>query len=157
LKKQESQSGKKDMLKRCKAFLDSSALISGLNSPSGGAGIIISAFLAGEILIFISEQVIEEVQRNTASKFPLLKESMLNFLLAQPTIVKQPSLSAIREAYKLIHNKDAPILAAAIKAKPNFLITWNTKHFLKKEVIQNVSFVICTPKEFLQKHWQQEI
>lgn len=126
-----------------------------MNSPSGGAGIIISAFLAGEIFIFVSEQVIEEVQRNIASKFPLLKEPCLNFLLAQPIIVNQPSLSAIKKAYQMIHNNDVPILAAAIKARPDFLITWNTKHFLKEEILQNVPLVICTPKEFLQKYWHR--
>ena len=46
------------MPKKFRIFLDSSALISGLNSPTGGAGIIISAFLAGEFSIYISNQVI---------------------------------------------------------------------------------------------------
>ena len=110
------------MPKRFKIFLDSSALISGLNSPAGGAGIIISAFLAGEFFVYISDQVIEETQQNIQTKFPLLKDSFLNFLLARPKIIKQPSLKEIRKAYKLILTEDAPILAAAIKSKPDFLI-----------------------------------
>jgi len=138
-----------------KVFVDSSALISGLNSPSGAAGIILSAFLAGEFLIYISDQVIEEVWRNIHFKFPLLEESFLNFLLARPKIVKPPSLKEIRKAYKLISSEDAPILAAAIKSKPDFLITWDTKHFLKKEITTNVSFIICTPREFVQKYWRR--
>lgn len=140
------------MPKKYKIFLDSSALISGLNSPTGAAGLIISAFLAGEFFVFVSDQVIEEVQRNVQNKFPLLKEAFLNFLLARPKIVKQPSLKEIKKAYKLIHPEDAPILAAAIKSRPDFLITWDIKHFLKKQVISNTTFVICTPKEFVQKY-----
>lgn len=143
------------MPKKSKIFIDSSALISGLNSPTGAAGIILSAFLAGEFLIYISDQVIEEVWRNIDSKFPLLKESFLNFLLAQPKIVKQPILKEIRKAYKLILTEDAPILAAAMKSSPDFLITWDIKHFMKKEVTSNISFIICTPKEFVQKHWKR--
>ncbi len=144
------------MPKKFKIFLDSSALISGLNSPIGGAGIIISAFLAGEFFIYLSPQVIEEVQRNIQSKFPLLKDRFLNFLLAQPKIVKEPTLKEIRNAYKLIQSEDAPILAAAIKCHPDFLITWDKKDFLKKEVISNVPFTICTPKEFIQKYWRRK-
>ena len=144
------------MPKKFKLFLDSSALISGLNSPTGAAGLIISAFLAGEFFVYISDQVIEEVQRNIQIKFPLLQKRLLNFLLTKPKVVKQPSLKEIRQAYKLILSDDAPILAAAIKAKPNFLITWDKKHFLKKEVIFNVCFVICTPQEFLQRYWKRK-
>lgn len=139
-----------------KIFLDSSALISGLNSPTGAAGLIISAFLAGDFFIYISEQVIEEVQRNIKIKFPLLQEKFLSFLLAKPKIVKQPPLNEIRKAYKLIHSEDAPILATAIKSKPHFLITWDIKHFLKREVLTNISFIICTPKEFIQKYWKEK-
>jgi len=56
----------------------------------------------------------------------------------------------------LIRSDDAPILAAAIKAKPDFLITWDIKHFLKRKVALNVPFIICTPKEFIQKHWKRK-
>jgi len=144
------------MPKRFKIFLDSSALISGLNSPSGAAGIILSAFQAGDFFIYLSGQVFEEVHRNIQIKFPLLKERFLIFLMAQPKIITNPSLREIKKAESLIHSDDAPILAAAIKLKPDFLITWDKKHFLKKEVVSNVRFTICTPKEFLQKYWQRK-
>jgi len=143
------------MPKKYKLFIDSSALLSGLNSPAGAAGIILSAFTAGDFFIFISDQIIEEVQRNIQTKFPLLKERFLSFLLTKPEIIKKPTLKEIRRAYKLILSGDAPILAAAIKAKPDFLITWDIKHFLKKEVVLNAPFIICTPKEFIQKYWKK--
>ena len=144
------------MPKKFRIFLDSSALISGLNSPTGAAGLIISAFLAGEFFIYISNQVLEEVQRNVQIKFPLLRERWLNFLLSKPEVVKQPTLKEIKKAHKLMKSEDAPILAASIKLKPNFLITWDTKHFLKKEVVSNVPFIICSPREFIQKYWKRK-
>jgi predicted nucleic acid-binding protein len=76
--------------------------------------------------------------------------------LARPEIVKNPTLKEIHYAYKLIRSEDAPILAAALKSKPDFLITWDIKHFLKKEVVSNVQFTICTPKEFIQKYWKRK-
>lgn len=142
------------MQKRYSIFLDSSALISGLNSPTGGAGIIISAFLAGEFLVYISDQVVEEVERAVQTKFPLLEERFLNFLLARPKIIGNPTLKEVRQAYKLIQSADAPILAAAIKAKPDFLITWDKRDFLKREILVHMTFIICTPKDFIQKYWK---
>ena len=141
------------MPKKLKIFLDSSALISDLNSPNGGSGIIISAFLANKISVIISGQVIDEVQKNITEKFPLLRESFLGFLISQPIIAPQPTLKEIVKVYQIIQTNDAPILTAAIKAKPDFLITLDTKHFFKKEVLESVSFTICSPKDFLQKHW----
>jgi len=144
------------MPKKYKLFVDSSALLSGLNSPVGAAGMILSACVAGDFFIYISDQVIEEVQRNIQIKFPLLKERFLSFLLTKPKIIKEPNLEEIRKAYKLIRSDDAPILAAAIRAKPDFLITWDIKHFLKKEVLLNVPFIVCTPKKFIQKYWKRK-
>ncbi|MDD4990378.1 MAG: putative toxin-antitoxin system toxin component, PIN family [Candidatus Pacebacteria bacterium] len=141
------------MPKKLKIFLDSSALISGLNSSNGGSGIIISAFLANKISAIISVQVIDEVQKNINEKFPLLQGSFLGFLVSQPIIASQPTLKEITRAYEIIKTNDAPILAAAVKAKPDFLITLDTKHFFKKEVMESVPFTICSPKDFLQKHW----
>lgn len=62
------------MPKKFKIFLDSSVLLSGLNSPTGAASLIISAFLAGEFFIYISDQVIEEIQRNIQIKFSSFKK-----------------------------------------------------------------------------------
>ncbi|PIP22887.1 MAG: hypothetical protein COZ91_03245 [Candidatus Nealsonbacteria bacterium CG_4_8_14_3_um_filter_39_7] len=143
------------MPKKFKIFLDSSALISGLNSPTGAAGIILSAYISGEFLIYVSDQVLEEVSRNIELKFPLLKESFLNFLLSQPRIIDNPSIKEIGKAHELILTEDAPILVVAMKLNPDFLITWDKKHFLKKEVLLGASFTICTPKDFIQTHWKK--
>ena len=145
------------MRRRYKLFFDSSALISGLNSPSGAAGIILGAGVTGEFFVYVSEQVLEEVRRNIQKKFPLLEDRFLAFMLTHPKIVKQPLLKEIRKAHQLILSEDAPILAAAIEAKPDFLITWDKKDFLKREVISNTSFIVCTPKEFIQKHWSRKL
>lgn len=152
--KPDKKFGKKIMPKKLRVFLDSSVLISGLNSPSGGSGVIISAFLAGKISVVISSQVVDEVQENIIKKFPLLQESFLGFLISQPIIIPQLILKEIAKAYQIIRTNDAPILAASIKANPDFLITLDIKHFLKKEVTESVSFTICSPKDFLQKYWK---
>ena len=136
-------------------FFDSSVLISALNSPYGGAGIVLSACRAGEFSLYVSDQVLEEVERNIQEKFPLIQKRFINFILSRPTVVSGTSLLEIRHAHALIKTNDAPILAAAIKVKPDFLITWDIKHFLKASVVDAVSFTICTPQDFIRMYWKR--
>jgi len=41
-------------------------------------------------------------------------------------------------------------LAAALEVKPDYLITWNTRHFMKESVLKQVPFPIKIPSEFLE-------
>lgn len=141
------------MPKRLKIFLDTSALIAGLNSPIGAAGLILGGFATGQFAVFISSQVKEEAERVIKKKFPLLQTAWLNFLFSCPEIVKNPNNNEIKKSYRIIQTNDAPILAAAIKTNIDFFISWNTKHFLKTKVKNSVNFIICTPQEFKQKYW----
>jgi len=59
-----------------------------------------------------------------------------------------PGARAISE---IIHRNDAPILAAAIEADVDYLVTWNTRHLQKKAVRNYVRFSILTPGEFLEE------
>ena len=68
-----------------------------------------------------------------------------------PLIVEDPSKLAVEQASKIIHHNDALILAAAIEADVDYLVTWNTRHFQKKAVRDYVQFPILTPGEFLEE------
>src|SRR3989338_2940333 len=139
------------MRKRSRGFLDTSALLAGFNSPTGAAGIIVAAFFSGEITPIISAQIIEEAERNIASKFPRLMDAWRSFLLIPPHITKEPSLRKVQAAYELLPTSDAPILASAIEATPDALVTWNTKHFLRQRVVAAVDFQILIPGDFLEQ------
>ena len=138
------------MQKKLRVFIDTSALLAGLNSPHGAAGTILAACFVHDFIPVISPQVIEEAERNIPLKFPHLATAWASFLLIPPEITHAPSLAQIRHAYKILPTSDAPILAAAITAKPDTLVTWNTKDFLRKEVIASVSFPILIPQQFLE-------
>jgi predicted nucleic acid-binding protein len=69
----------KNIRKLPKVFLDTSALLSGLNSPLGASGIIISLFKLKRIIIIISPEVILEAKKVIKNKFPLLKIQFLDF------------------------------------------------------------------------------
>lgn len=49
----------------------------------------------------------------------------------------------------IVAAKDAPILAAAIAARPRRLVTLDTHDFDRPEVYQNVPFPVLTPGELL--------
>jgi len=92
-------------------FLDTSALLAGLNSPTGAAGVILAACFAHEFMPVVSPQIIEEAERNIPVKFPLLKDGWASFLLIPPEVAPEPPLSEVRRARVLLPTSDAPILA----------------------------------------------
>ena len=135
-----------------RVFLDTSAILAGLNSPHGAAGAVLGLCFSRDVDALISKQVIDEADRNIAKKFPKLLDGWRSFLLLPPTLIGDPSEREIQRAFRLLPTSDAPILAAAIKARPNFLITWNTRDFLRRAVVEKTPFVICTPGEFLENY-----
>ena len=143
----------KNIQKPFKVFLDTSVLLSGLNSPLGASGFIISLFKLNNINLFISEEVIIEAERGISNKFPELKMTFFDFLSHRPILIKKLKIKEIKLAYKIISSEDTPILAGAIKAKVNFLITLD-KNF-KKLAKGKVKFKILLPGEFLQKYREQ--
>jgi len=139
------------MPKRLRVFVDTSALLAGLNSPHGAAGTILAACFSRDLISVISPQVIEEAERNVPLKFPLLADAWANFLLIPPEMTSEPTLREIKKAYQILPTDDAPILASALKAKPDALVTWNTKDFLRREVIDAAPFPILIPQQFLEQ------
>ena len=91
-------SGENNMKKRLRVFVDTSALLAGLNSPSGAAGTILAACFSGHLIPVISKQIIEEAERNITLKFPLLHDAWNAFLAIPPELAPDPSLPMIRKA-----------------------------------------------------------
>lgn len=60
------------MRKRLRVFVDTSALLAGLNSPYGAAGIVLASCFAHDVIPIVSPQVIEEAEKNIPRKFPRL-------------------------------------------------------------------------------------
>ncbi|MEW6623036.1 MAG: putative toxin-antitoxin system toxin component, PIN family [Bacillota bacterium] len=136
-------------MKQTKVFLDSSVIIAGLASKKSGSYEILALAELNIIIPYISENVVTEVFRNIQKKipggmayiYPLFKK--LSFRLIDPT------KEDVEKAKKLINEKDAPVLAAAITGKVDWLLSLD-KHFLKANMESKIGFQICTPGEFLQ-------
>ena len=138
-------------VRRWKVFLDTSALIAGVVSASGAAREVLRLGEARVIELVVSRQVLTEGDRNIATKLPTVLADyrmLLEHLALQ--IVEDPSAQGVREAARVIHHKDAPILAAARQAGVDYLVTWNTRHFHTAPVRAFGPFAVMTPGEFLQ-------
>lgn len=142
-------SGKNAMPKKLRVFLDTSAILAGLNSPTGAAGIILAACFSKVITPVISPEIIVEGERVIQRTFPHLRPAWASFLLLPPAITKTPTLAQVKKAYRILPTSDAPILASAIQTRPDVLITWNTRHFMQPAVLKSVTFSVCKPGDFL--------
>jgi predicted nucleic acid-binding protein len=114
-----------------KIFLDSSALIAGIVSDQGGARALLMLGEAEILTLIVSEQVLAEVERNIARKapkaLPLVRKLIL---LANIQIMRDPPPDEVQRCLSWIaHHADAPILAAAVAAHVDYLVTLNTRHF----------------------------
>lgn len=138
-----------------RVFLDTSALLAGLISSKGAAREILSG---GEIRlfeIFISSQVLLEADRNIAGKFPRILLDYRTYMRScEPTLVDDPTPEQVKAAIPLVGEDDAPILAAALKSKAEFLLTWNTRHFMTSKIPKDLPIQILTPGQFIEK-WME--
>ena len=56
----------------------------------------------------------------------------------------------------VINSDDAPILASAVISDADFLVTWDRRHFIGKNIHIYSSLKIVTPGEFL-KHFRKYV
>lgn len=137
-------------MKRIKVFLDSSVMIAGLASKKVGSYEVLALAELKVLLPCISEDVVSEVFRNVQKKLPGSESYAYTLFKKLPFKMIDPSEEDIKLAKKLINEKDAPILAAAITGKVDWLLSLD-KHFLKTGMERKVNFQICSPGEFLQQ------
>ncbi|HEX9388592.1 MAG TPA: PIN domain-containing protein [Anaerolineales bacterium] len=139
-------------MKKLNIFLDSSALIAGVLSETGAAHVLLLLGESEDILLTVSEMVIIESERSIARKsprnIPILRNSIIRSNLQ---IVRDPLPKEVKSNLYLISDPaDVPILLAAMKAKVDFLVTHNRRHFLDDpKVANNSGLSIGTPGDAL--------
>ena len=141
----------KKPIQRIKVFIDTNVLIAGSVSVTGASAAVLDLCEAESIQMVIGRQVLVEADRNFSTKLPRLVTQFRQFIQnLAPMMVEDPPAMAVERAATLIDRKDAVILAAAIEAKVDYLITLDKKHFIKERVRRNIPIEICTPADFLR-------
>jgi hypothetical protein len=94
--------------------------------------------------------LIHAVRLDSASAEQLLDDYAGLLKLASPETVPYPSETAIASSRHLIrHLADVPVLLSAKNARPDWLLTHNTKHFTPA-VARRTGLRIATPAEFFR-------
>jgi hypothetical protein len=104
----------------------------------------------GLFKLIVSRQVLDECDRNLRKKLPAALPILAELLaVIGPDIVPDPPPEESLRWSAIIEPKDAPVLAAAVQASPDRLLTLNTKDFTA-EVAAKSRLIIQTPGEFIQ-------
>jgi putative PIN family toxin of toxin-antitoxin system len=137
-------------------FFDANVLVASTFSKTGASFKILQKSVLQKFTVMVSEQVLKEAGNKLASTSPEDLQRYKDFLrvLDKNTkfiIVADPTPSEIKSIASLTNKHDVPILAAAIKSRPDYLITNNRRHFIKPKVQTACPFKIMTPDWFLRK------
>lgn len=115
-----------------RAFLDANVLFSAARSRVGaGWGIVQLAQVLPSVDLLMTEYALNEAERNLHKKSP---QSLPEFRNLKPTIkvCQKPSAeleSRVSEEAPLVPRKDLPILAGAVLAEVDWLVTYDDDHF----------------------------
>ena len=132
-------------------FADSSVLIAGCGSRTGASRAVLTMAEIGLFKLVVSEQVVEEYDRNLRKKIPAALPIFTELLATiNPEIQPDPSLEESSRWAGIIEAKDTPILAAAVLSKVDRLLSLNTKDFTA-EVAAQSGLSIQTSAEFVRE------
>jgi len=136
---------------RPRVFLDSNVIFSGLYSPEGAPGSILKHFVKGSVSVVVSQQVLEEVVRTIRAKLPIAIPALRRLLVSvPPEVVADPELQETERWMRKLPLGDATILAAAIGAQPDYIVTGD-KHFTEDTgIAEEAGLHILAPADFLR-------
>jgi predicted nucleic acid-binding protein len=129
-------------------FLDTSALFSGIWSATGGARMLLKLGEAGAIKLFVSSQVLTEIESVLRRKLPQNLGTLALLLdRSQISLVPSGSEDQIAACDAIVNYlPDAVVLAAAWTAEIDYFVTLDGKHFLKNQQLHDTApFVVGTP------------
>lgn len=135
-----------------KIFLDTSVIFAAVLSESGGARKLLQLGEAGVIQLMIGPNVLRECEEVVKRKCPDSLPRLAYLIeLAGTEVTSKPSDEEIKTAKSIVsYEPDASVLAEAIGADPDWFITHDKQHFLKKRVSFNLSFKLGTPGDLIQ-------
>lgn len=134
-----------------KIFLDTSAIIAAVMSPTGGARLLFHLSQAGTIRLVVGKGVLQETEEVLKRKAPHLI-GLFAQLLAESNIEtdQEPGPSQLEQARFLIeYTPDANVLAQAISAKPDWFVSHDKEHFIGNPALDNLPFKIGTPGDVI--------
>ena len=134
-----------------RVFLDANILVAAAASPQGGSALLLEMGKKGLLEIISSHLALLEAERNVRKKLPPHAMTRFHRLLKETPllIAPAPSREEIHRHHAVIHEKDAPILAAAVGSKADYLVTLDQRDFMTEKIRRaRLPLKIVTPREF---------
>lgn len=134
-----------------RVFLDASVLFAAAYSASGASREIIRRGILGELSLVVSTLVVMEARRNLEAKAPGAVGDLEILLEAAAPQRVRPSEQEVRSAMRKVAAKDAPVLAAAVKAGADCLVSLDRKHLVGFPALEAASGIsILLPGDLLE-------
>jgi len=107
--------------------------------------------IRGELRMVVSQDVLDETIRNLERKIPHKVPALMQLLdMLDLEVIGDPTPLEVKSAEAYVVRKDAPILAAARKARVAFFVTLDRKHILENPTLAVYTRIpIGTPQEAL--------
>lgn len=134
-----------------KIFIDACCFFAGFASPNGGSALILQFAQAGKLRAVTNETTVEEAFRNLQKK---KGDEIAAFFLAflrkkHIEIMPAPSPGEENQWQKDTHMKDAHVLASALSASVDCVVSLDKKHLLTPHLKKVFPIPIKNPQGFL--------
>lgn len=135
--------------KTTRLFFDASCLFLAANTPFGGSSFLVSVCSKGYMKAVVSPDVLIEAERNVLDKLDSAAFNRYRDMIAFTTflIISTPSGRIVNQ-YAGVFFEDAHVIASALAAKSDFLLTVDQR--LERRVKgSNFPIIAISPKDFL--------
>ena len=122
-------------------------IIAGAASTTGESHILLQLSELNLLDCVTSRHAIQEAERNLSIKLPKALPDFRLILQAAVHIVPDLHALLVRKIIGQAYLKDLPVLAAAISARADFLMTFNTRHFRPRKFPP----AVLKPKDLLPR------
>ncbi|MDR1728624.1 MAG: PIN domain-containing protein [Acidobacteriota bacterium] len=138
--------------KNIRVFLDTSVIFAAVLSADGGARQLFRLAEAGVVQLLVGASVLREAEEVTRRKAPASLATLARLLhVANIEVCADPDAAEIAAASRNVqYPPDAQVLAEAIRARPDWFVSHDKEHFLKRVEDFNFAFSIGTPGDALQ-------
>lgn len=131
-------------------FLDATCWVAAAGNPAGGSARLLRESEAGECVIAVTAAVLVEAERNIRAKMPA--DALTRFMewVGRANLNTVAPTSEQEEAVWLgiVAAKDAHVLAGALKARADVLVTLDRKHILTDAVRNTFPIPVRDTREF---------
>jgi predicted nucleic acid-binding protein len=141
-----------------KVFIDSSVIYSAAYSPDGTASKLLLGSTALPYSLFLTEFVADEVRRNIKENAPAKAPALEILLNTLPTPLPDPPVQLVLDAARIVHLKDAPIVAGAVAASATHLASYDKPHLLAhaQTIREHFGITVLDPANILAEISKQE-